>query len=96
MCEAVDQSQHTDPTDQSEHIALFRRRGFIETETKQRLHPKSLTSTSRKTVCDKRSMSKRLGKKYPDDQDYYFRRAWEVCIRWRLNYPMHEATGEDL
>jgi len=27
--------KHTAPADQSEHIVLFRRRGFIETETKQ-------------------------------------------------------------
>jgi len=30
-----DQSQHTNPADQSEHSVLFRRRGFIETGTKQ-------------------------------------------------------------
>jgi len=30
----VDQSQHSSPADQSEHTALFRRRGFIETGTK--------------------------------------------------------------
>jgi len=30
-----DQSQHTGPTDQSEYSMLFRRRGFIETETKK-------------------------------------------------------------
>jgi len=35
--EAFDQSQHTGPADQSEHIALFRTRGFIETGTKQRV-----------------------------------------------------------
>jgi len=29
------QSQHTASADQSEHIVLFRRRGFIETGTKQ-------------------------------------------------------------
>jgi len=33
--EVVHQSQHTGPADQSEHIALFRRSGFIETGTKQ-------------------------------------------------------------
>jgi len=27
--------QHTDPANQSEHSVLFRRRGFIETGTKQ-------------------------------------------------------------
>ena len=33
--EALDQSQHTDPADQSEHSVLFRRRGFIETGSKK-------------------------------------------------------------
>ncbi|XDV49752.1 hypothetical protein PO909_018940 [Leuciscus waleckii] len=33
--EALDQSQHTAPADQSEHSVLFRRRGFIETGSKQ-------------------------------------------------------------
>jgi len=32
---ALDQSQHTDQANQSEHRVLFRRRGFIETGTKQ-------------------------------------------------------------
>jgi len=33
--QAVDQSHHTGPADQSEHSVLFKRRGFIETGTKQ-------------------------------------------------------------
>jgi len=33
MLEVVDQSQQTGPADQSEHIALIERRGFIETGT---------------------------------------------------------------
>jgi len=33
--EAIDQSQHTNPAGQSELIMLFRRRGFVETGTKQ-------------------------------------------------------------
>jgi len=33
--EALDQSQLTPPADQSEHSVLFRRRGFIETRSKQ-------------------------------------------------------------
>jgi len=35
--EALDQSQHTDPVSQSEHSVLFRRRGLIETGTKQNI-----------------------------------------------------------
>jgi len=35
LVELLDQSQHTAPADQSEHIVLYRRRGFIETGTKQ-------------------------------------------------------------
>jgi len=33
--EVLDQSQHTDPADQSEHRVLYWRRGFIETGSKQ-------------------------------------------------------------
>jgi len=33
--ETLDQSQHNDPANQSEYCVLFRRRGFIETGSKQ-------------------------------------------------------------
>jgi len=38
VLEVVDQSQHNTqgPADQSENIALFRKRGFIETRTEHR------------------------------------------------------------
>jgi len=35
ISQTLDQSQHTAPADQSEYSVLFRRRGFIETGTKQ-------------------------------------------------------------
>jgi len=39
MLQVVDHSEHTGPANQSEYIVLFGRRAFIETGTKQRLHP---------------------------------------------------------
>jgi len=34
MFKSVDQSQHTGPADQSKHIAILGRMGFMETRTK--------------------------------------------------------------